>query len=161
MYFNWKTAFFFLNYLRIKKVSRENFFYYTCQTFYIKHRPFLSRQHYSQLPATGNSTLRSQIRHGSNYSKQQRLRIWPGKSTAICYENFWDAKKFWAAQSRITLQKSGMCDDIKLSTETLKICYILYITKPKVAFSVFHFVLSLFFSLINALVYVDIDQGKK
>ena len=94
MYFNWKTAFFFLNYLRIKKVSRENFFYYTCQTFYIKHRPFLSRQHYSQLPATGNSTLRSQIRHGSNYSKQQRLRIWPGKSTEqFAMENFWDAKK--------------------------------------------------------------------
>ena len=39
-------------------------------------------------------TPTTQIRHGSNYSKQQRLRIWPGKSTEqFAMENFWDAKK--------------------------------------------------------------------
>ena len=65
--------------------------YTTSQKFYIKRsRPFLSRQHtLSTLPAT-----QLRIRHGSNYSKQQRLRIWPGKSTEqFAMENFWDAKK--------------------------------------------------------------------
>ena len=39
--------------------------------------------------------------------------------------------------------------------EKFKICHILYIQKPEVAFSVFR----LSFSLMNALVYVNIDQG--
>ena len=49
----------------------------------------------------------------------------------------------------------------KIPAKCFKICHILYIRKPKVAVSVFHFVLLYFFPLMNALVYVDRVQVNK
>ena len=43
--------------------------------------------------------------------------------------------------SYFTLQKFGMCDEINCLEKCFNICHNLYIRKPKVAFSVFHFVL--------------------
>ena len=59
----------------------------------------------------------------------------------------------------ITLQKFGMCDEINCLEKYFKICHILYIKKPNVAFSVFHFVLLNFFSLMNALVSMAIFEA--
>ena len=53
--------------------------------------------------------------------------------------------------SYLTLQKFGMWDQINCQEKRFKICHILYIRKPKVTFSIFHFVL-LIFSLY-------VDQG--
>ena len=58
-----------------------------------------------------------------------------------------------------TLQKKEVYTWWKVPVKCSKNCHILYIWKWKVAFSIFHFVLhTLFFPLMNALVYVNIDQ---
>ena len=51
-----------------------------------------------------------------------------------------------------------VCARRKVPAKRFKNCHILYIRKPRVAFSVFHS-LYFIFSLMNALIYVDIDQG--
>ena len=46
-----------------------------------------------------------------------------------------------------------VCAQRKVPAKRFKICHILCMRKPKVAFSVFHFVLTLYFYVMNALFY--------
>ena len=60
---------------------------------------------------------------------------------------FNSGKTYSAVCLEPTLQKFGMCGEINCLEKRFKICRILCIWKPKVAFSIFHFVLGPFFPL--------------
>ena len=63
-------------------------------------------------------------------------------------------------QKQVTLQKFRMWGQINCLEKGFKICHISFILYTKTQSWFFHFVLcTLFFSLMSALVYVDINQG--
>ena len=81
-------------------------------------------------------------------------------TTRVLVQNYYNMNlKFWMQNMFIvTPPNFRVCAQQKVPAKCFKLCHILYIRKPKVAFFILCY---LIFSLLIALVYVDIDIGKR